>query len=348
MKATQSDVLFLHQNQEVYGITLENDKGMRVCLSNYGGLIQSLIVPDRECKGIDVVLGFDDLQSYLSEDYLANYPYFGAIIGRYANRIANARFPLDGHMVQVSANTPPHQLHGGFSGFDKKVWNMVSVENKPLPKAVFSYLSVDGEEGFPGNLNVEISFEINTCNELILEIKAHTDKPTAINMTHHTYFNLNGDGSFIGGHVVEIPASKYLAQDKDYVATGKLLDVHGTAHDFTQPKTIQHDWKPEEGYDQGFVLDKPAGVWGKAASVYSPQTGIQLEIFTDQPGVQFYTGKYLNVSGGKSGKHYKPFTSFCLETQQHTNAVNIPSFPNTILRPGEEYRHKTSYRFSTL
>lgn len=347
LKATQSEPLFQHLGKNVYRITLENNADMKVVLSNYGGLIQSLLVPDREGRDVDVVLGFDDLKSYLSEDYLSAYPYFGVIIGRYANRIAGAKFPLDGKLVNVSANTPPHQLHGGFEGFDKKVWDIIEVQSEPLPKVRLAYRSPDGEEGFPGNAGVEISFELSNNNELTLEMKARTDKATAINMTHHTYFNLNGDGSFIGEHHVEIPASHYLAQDAGYVCTGELIPVEGGTHDFLQSRTISQNWKEGEGYDQAFVLDKPYGQWGPAGSFYSHSTGIEMEVFTNQPCVQFYTGKYLDVAGGKNGVHYKPFGGFCLETQHHPNAVNIPSFPGTILQPGEEYHHKTTFKFCT-
>ena len=346
MNTTQSDVLFSYLYKDIYCITLENDRGMKVSLSNYGALIQSIVLPDKFNNPIDVVLGFDRLQDYTSTDYLAHYPYLGAIIGRYANRIANARFPLNGQVINVSANTPPHQLHGGFSGFDKRVWTIVSVEDSPFPKATLEYLSKDGEEGFPGNLTAQISFELNNSNELKLVIKAQTDRDTPINMTHHGYFNLNGDGSSIAEHLVEIPAAYYLEQDADFVSTGELVAVDSTPHDFRSAKAIGQDWEEGEGYDQGFVLDKPAGILGRAATAYSAQTGIKLEVLTDQPGVQFYTGKYLNVKGGKKGMHYRPFTSFCFEPQQPTNAVNIQSFPNTVLQPGQEYLHTTVYKFT--
>lgn len=345
MKTSQSEVLFSYLNKDIYSITLENDQGMKVSLSNYGGLIQSIILPDRFGNYIDVVLGFDHIKDYTSTDYLAHYSYLGAIIGRYANRIDCARFPLEGQVVEVSANIPPHQLHGGFSGFDKKVWDVVSLESKPFPKATFRYLSKDGEEGFPGNLQAEIIFELNNLNELKLTITAQTDQATAVNMTHHSYFNLNGDGSSIAEHLVEIPASYYLAQNEDYVVTGEMIAVENTSHDFRKLKAISQDWKEGEGYDQAFALDKAKGVWGTAAMAYSAQTGIKLEVITDQPGVQFYTGKYLNVKNGKKGMHYRPFTSFCFETQQHCNAVNIPDFPNTILKPGEKYLHTTTFKF---
>lgn len=346
MKTTQSEVLFSYLNKDIYSVTLENDQGMKVSLSNYGGLIQSIVLPDRFGNFIDVVLGFDHIKDYLSVDYLAHYPYFGAIIGRYANRISRAQFPLQGESVQLTANTPPHQLHGGFSGFDKKVWDLVALKSKPLPSATFRYLSKDGEEGFPGNLEAEIIFELSNANELSLKIKARTDKATAVNMTHHSYFNLNGDGSSIADHQVKIPAAHYLAQDEDYVVTGQVIPVDNTSKDFRQTKAIGANWTEGEGYDQAFVLEKPNKAHATAAVAYSAQTGIKMEVLTDQPCVQFYTGKYLNVKNGKKGMHYRPFTAFCFETQKHCNAVNIPDFPNTVLLPGEEYLSDTTIKFS--
>lgn len=346
VEARQSQILFTYLNKDIYNVTLKNDNGMTVRLSNYGGLIQSITLPDHYGNIIDVVLGFDDLRDYFTKEYLAHYPYFGAIIGRYANRIERASFPLDSEMIRLTANTPPHQLHGGFSGFDKQVWEVVSVSDFPLPKAVFKYLSHDGEEGYPGNLHVQLTYELNNSNELSYKIEARTDRATAINMTHHSYFNLNGDGSSIADHVVEIPADNYLAQDIDYVVTGEFIATKDSSHDFLSPTKISKNWKEGEGYDQAFVLNKPYGTWGKAASAYSKQTGIKLEVFTDQPGVQFYTGKYLNVTMGKKGMHYRPFTSLCLETQHHPNSVNIPAFPSTILRPGDQYLHKTTIKLT--
>lgn len=346
MKASQSEILFKHLGKDIYTIDLENDQGMKVCLSNYGGIIQSIVLPDRYGNFIDVVLGFEHIKDYLSEDYLAHYPYFGAVIGRYANRIANSRFPLNGEMIEVSANTPPHQLHGGFSGYDKQVWDVLSVEETPVPKVVFSYLSRDGEEGFTGNLRVKVSYELNNSNELLIKMEAETDQATAVNLCNHPYFNLNGEGSSIAQHVVEIPADHYLAQDADYVVTGQLLETRNSSHDFLQPTPIGKNWEEGEGYDQAFVLNKPHGEWGRAATAYSSQTGIKLEVLTDQPGVQFYTAKHLYINNGKKGMNYRPFTSFCLETQHHPNSVNIPEFPDTILRPGEKYIHQTAFKFS--
>lgn len=346
MNIHQSGVLFQHQGQDIYLITLKNKAGIEITISNLGGIIRNFNVPVKGGKNIDIVLGFDKLEHYLEEEYVKNQTYLGAMIGRYANRIANGSFEIDGQMIRVSQNIPPHQLHGGIKGFNEKVWKIEKIEELPNPKISLSYLSKDGEEGFPGNLDVRVNFELTEKNELIIETQAFTDKPTAINLTHHGYFNLNGAGS-IGDHLITIPAAFYLAQDIDYVTTGEQLNVEGTAYDFRREKRADQNWEDKEGYDQSFVLDKVYDTWGLAASAYSESSGIKLEVFTDEPTVHFYTGKYLNVKNGKAGKTYTAFTGFCFETQHHTNAVNIPRFPNTILRPGEVYKHTTSYCIST-
>ncbi len=346
MKALKSLQNIVHHPKEIFSIILENDNGMQVVLSNYGGLIQKLKVPDRDGNPVDVVLGFDDLQSYFSEEYLSSYPYFGAIIGRYANRIANSKFSLNGKEIEVSKNDGNNQLHGGKEGFDKKVWDIVDLVSEPNPKLTLEYLSVDGEEGFPGNLKVQLIFELNNDQELSLKIKATTDSDTVVNMTHHSYFNLNGNNDFIGETEVEIPAKTYLEQDENFVLTGNKIKVENTTHDFNHARKISENWAEENGYDQAFVIDKPAGEFGKVATAYSSKTGIKMEVFSNQPVVQFYTAKHLNVKNGKAGLDYKPFSAFCIEPQIHPNAVNIEHFPNTNLKPGEEYFNKTTIKFT--
>ena len=340
MLLIQSPVLFHHQDKEVYLFTLKNRNGVEVSISNLGAIIRSFIVPDRKGKPTDIVLGFDQMEHYIDQSYLESNSYLGAIVGRYANRISNSHFELDSELYRLSSNLPPHQLHGGHEGFDRKVWKLESFSNAQL---VLSYLSKDGEEGFPGNLQLTISFELTDENELILITEAITDKATAVNLTHHDYFNLNCTG-LIEDHWVEIPSSFYLGQHEDYVSNGELHPVANTPYDFTQAKQIRQDWNAGDGYDQSFVLNKEYGTWGKAAYAYSEKSGITLEVYTDEPTVHFYTGKYLNLEGLKKGQTYPAFTGFCFETQHHSNAINIPGFPETVLRPGEVYRHKTSYR----
>lgn len=347
MVLLQSPLLFQYQNEGVYLFTLKNNHGVEVSISNLGAIIQSLIVPDKTGKPCDIVLGFDDMSQYLEQDYLNTNSYLGAMVGRYANRIANSCFELDGELIQLSSNLSPHQLHGGMEGFDRKVWKIEQDSKFPEAKLIFTYLSEDGEEGFPGNLNVQLSFELTDTNELIMETEASTDKPTAVNLTHHDYFNLNGTGSIID-HFVEIPSSFYLSQHSDMVPNGEIRSVINSEYDFRSIKQISKVWDPENGYDQSFVLDKKYGEWGKAATAFSEESGIKIQIHTDEPSVQFYTGKHLGIKSAKSGQTYLPFTGFCFETQHHTNAVNIPAFPSTILRPGELYKRKTAFCLSVV
>lgn len=319
---------------------------MKVELSNYGGLIKSIIVPDKNRHPVDVVLGFDKLEDYLSPEYLAAYPYFGTIIGRYANRIGHAQFTINNKKYSLSANAGQHQIHGGTEGFDKKVWMVKSLSEAPEAQLVLTYLSPDGEEGFPGNLAVELTFTLTDANELKLDMSATTDEDTAVNLTHHGYFNLNGDGKSIESHLVKIAADHYLAQHSDFLPTGDVLKVEGNSHDFRKMKAINQDWNAEEGYDQAFVLNQ-IGLNYSAAEVYSPQSGIRMELFSNQPAVQFYTAKHLSPIKGKNRFNYGPFSAFCLEDQVHPNAINLPQFPNTILKAGETYSHQTIYRFRT-
>lgn len=339
MKLT-STLVCQHQGADVFTFTLRNSQGMTVVLSNYGGIIQSIIVPNKAGNAVDVVLGFEHIQEYWSDEYVENYPYFGAIIGRYANRIGQGKFTIEGKSYQVSTNAGKHQLHGGNMGFDKKVWDVLTSSNQEV---VLQYLSKDGEEGFPGNVYVQLSFKLAETNELSITMTAQTDQATPINLTHHGYFNLEGTGH-IGEHELHIIADSFLVQDADFVPTGELKPVEGNAHDFTMPKAIAADWDATMGYDQTFVLNSVNQK--AAATVYAPQSGICMELFTNQPAIQFYTAKHLAPMKGKNGLEYGPFTAFCLEDQVHPDAVNHAHFPNTILRPGETYTHETRYVFS--
>ncbi len=339
MKLT-SKLVCQHQGADVFCFTLSNEKGMHVILSNYGGIIQSIIVPNKVGKAVDVVLGFEHIQKYWSEEYLENYPYFGAIIGRYANRIAQGKFAVDGKTYQLSTNAGKHQLHGGITGFDKKVWQVMASTNEEV---ILHYHSKNGEEGFPGNVHVQLSFKLAETNALSIAMTAQTDQVTPINLTHHGYFNLEETGH-IGEHELQIAANHILIQDADFVTTGELKSVEGTAHDFTKPKAIAADWDTIMGYDQTFVLNSVNQK--AAATVFAPQSGICMELFTNQPSIQFYTAKHLTPMKGKNGLDYGPFTAFCLEDQVHPDAVNHAHFPNTLLRPGEIYIHETRYVFS--
>jgi aldose 1-epimerase len=322
--------------KEVFAVELINIRGTRVKIYNYGAIVSSFIVKNAEGEEQDIVLGFDDFEGYLNEDYLANYPYLGAVIGRYANRIKEGKFSIAGEDYQLSGN-----LHGGANGFDKKVWDILPTID---PSLTLQYISPAGEENFPGNLTVQLTFKLSDEDELILDYHAVSDADTAVNLTHHTYFNLSKDGGNVGRYHHRIPASHYLQQDEEYIVTGKVLPVEGTIHDFLSGKTIGQDWDPAEGYDQTYVLDKPYGQLGLASETTDEASGLKLEVYTTEPVAHFYTAKYLNVANGKGGKHYHKFEAFCIETQHAPNSINIPAFPKTILSAGETYLQTTIFK----
>ena len=327
--------------------TLKNAGGMEVRAISYGGIITSLKVPDRAGAMADVVMGFDNL-----EGYLAGHPYFGAIIGRYGNRIGKGQFALDGKTYTLAKNNGPNHLHGGVKGFDKVVWKTAPVEGQNA--ITFTRMSPDGEEGYPGNLQVRVIYTLSDANELIVDYHATTDKPTPVNLTQHSYFNLAGDGSGdILGHGLTINADRYTPVDDTLIPTGELASVEGTPFDFRQPRAIgerigmKH---PQliagKGYDHNWVLNRSGSGQQFAARVGDSKSGRTLEITTDQPGIQFYAGNFLDGSlKGKSGRVYAHRTGFCLETQHYPDSPNKPTFPSTILKPGEEYKTRTVFKF---
>lgn len=335
--------------EDIYLFALRNAKGTEVTISNYGATITSFIIKDNSGQVNDIVLGFDKVQDYWSDSYLAQYPWFGCAVGRYSNRIDDSAFAIGSDTYYLSKNKGPDQLHGGVSGFDKKVWQLVSSGQQPCPFLVLSYSSPDGEEGFPGNLDVQIRFELNDENELSYEYKAYTDKPTAVNLTHHSYFNLHNGKGTIHDHEIKLYASAMLEQDENLTATGKILPVAGTAFDFRNYKRIGDGLEAVDEYDKSFLLDKEEGAAGLslAAEARSAESGLKLEVWSTEPIVHFYSGKWTPVVKGKNGIAYGPFSGLCLETHKHPNAVNIPHFPNTILKPGEIYVQKTVYKIKT-
>lgn len=347
MKNNKGRFCFTHPaGEDIYLFTLTNTKGSEVSIINYGAIITSFNVKLPDGNINNIVLGFDKVENYFSKEYLDGYPYFGAAIGRYANRIKNGEFSIDGKKYSVAKNKITDHLHGGNEGFDKKVWTPVSYSDNKL---ALRYRSTDGEEGYPGNLEVTIEFELTNNNELIYEYTAKTDQPTAVNLTHHSYFNLDNGKGTIGQHMVKINATSILEQDDNFVVTGKALPVANTLYDFRNFKPIDRDWVPGDGYDQTFVVDntdmvKPV----PAATAYSSQSGLKLEVYTNEPVVHFYTGKWIPSLNGNAPKKYGPFSGFCFETQKPPNAINIPGFPNTILRPGEHYHTKTVYKITQL
>ncbi len=328
--------------KDVLLFRLQNAKGTEVRITNYGAIISSFIINGKDGKPNDIVLGFDDIQDYLSADYLAEYPWFGAAVGRNANRIKDAIFTIDDQEYQLAKNRDTTQLHGGVHGFDRKVWDFAGQGRAPQPWLRLNYRSPDGEEGYPGNLDVSILFELSDADELIYTYTAITDKATVVNLTHHGYFNLdNGDGT-IEDHEIKIHASSMLEQDEDLVATGNIIPVANTVFDFREFTRIGDGLKEVGEYDKSFVVDQQETTL--VAEARSLRSGVHLQIFCSEPIVHFYSGKWIPEVNGKNGLRYGPFSGFCLETHNHPNAVNIPHFPNTILRPGQTYHQQTVYK----
>jgi len=333
---------------EIYN--LRNGKGMEARIMTYGGIVQSLNVPDKNGKPGDVVLGCDNLEAYL-----AKTPYFGALIGRYGNRIAGARFTLAGKTYTLAANNGPNSLHGGNKGFDKVVWQVAKADMGPEgPRLTLTYLSKDGEEGYPGNLSVTAIYTVTDDNALKVEFTATTDKETLCNLTHHSYFNLRGSGNILE-HVVYINADKFTPVDSTLIPTGELRPVAGTPFDFRTPTAIgarindtnDDQIKLAKGYDDNWVLNHPAGKLGLAARVSEPITGRVMEVWTTAPGMQFYTGNFLDGTlTGKGGWVYQFRDGFCFEPQGFPDSPNHPNFPSTELKPGETYHNTIIYRFS--
>lgn len=333
------------EGQAVDLYTLKNGRGMTARIATYGGIVTELWVPDRGGQAGDVVLGFDSLAGYL-----AGHPYFGALIGRYGNRIARGAFTLEGRLYQLAGNDHGNHLHGGNRGFDKVVWTAVEVRADDAVGVRLAYLSADGEEGYPGNLRVTVTYWLTRANELKIDYQATTDKPTPVNLTHHGYFNLAGAGAGdILGHEAWFAADRYTVVDPGLIPTGEVRPVAGTPFDFCRPKTIGRDiGQVAGGYDHNWVLARgPAGL-ARAARFRDPGSGRVMEMWTTEPAMQFYTGNFLDGSiRGKGGRAYPRHAAFCLEAQHYPDSPNQPAFPSTILRPGETYRQQTVYRFAT-
>jgi len=331
--------------------TLKNANGVEMDVITYGGRITSLKVPDKEGKFENVVLGYDNLKDYLN----SKDPYFGALIGRFGNRIAKGKFSLNGTEYTLAINNGENHLHGGILGFDRVVWNVEPVESEKGSSIKLTYFSKDGEEGYPGNLNVSVVYTLTNENVLEVSYKATTDKATVVNLTQHAYFNLSGDFTkSILDHELIINADKYLPVDRTLIPTGELVDVANTPFDFRIPKTIGKEiiadndqLKKGLGYDHCWVLNDQDKGKRSVASAYLPRSGRLLEIYTDQPGIQFYSGNFLNATlPMPNGGTYAHRTGFCLETQHYPDSPNKKDFPSVVLNPGETYKTTTSFKFS--
>jgi aldose 1-epimerase len=340
---TQAPFGQLPDGAAVTQFTLTNARGMVVKIIDFGGIITEIHAPDRHGKLADVVLGFDTLAPYHGDS-----PYFGALIGRYGNRIRHGRFTLDGREVQLPVNNGNNHLHGGAGGFDRVKWD-ATIEGDSLR---LSYRSVDGEMGYPGNLDVSVLYTLSDDNELVVRFHAVTDKATPVNLTQHSYFNLAGDGDILG-HYLTIEADSFVAIDAESIPTGELTPVTGTPFDFRMPRPIgERIGQPDKqlrhggGYDHNFVLVKPKGkALTRAARVLEPESGRVLELWTEEPGVQFYSGNFLDGSLAGKGRSYQHRSGFCLEPQHFPDSPNQPRFPNVILRPGQVYETESRFRF---
>lgn len=337
------------ENIDLY--TLRNAHGVEAKITNYGGIVVSLKVPDHNGKFDDLVLGFNDLDSYLKP-----HPYFGALIGRYGNRIAKGRFTLNGVEYKLAVNNGENHLHGGIKGFDKVIWTGKEMKTKAGPAVVLTYLSKDGEEGYPGNLTTRVVYTLTNNNELKIEYSATTDKDTVTNLTHHSYFNLAGEGSGdILNHRVTINANRFVPTDAGSIPLGELRRVTGTPFDFLTAHAIGERINQDEeqlkfgsGYDHTWVINGRQGVLRLAATAYEPTSGRVMQVWTTEPGMQFYTGNFLDGTlTGKAGKLYPRRSGFCFETQHYPDSPNQPSFPTTTLKKGATYKSTTIYRFSS-
>lgn len=330
--------------------TLKNAQGTEVKIINYGGIVVSLNVPDRNGQFSDVVLGCDSMENY--EKYSR---YFGALIGRYANRIAKGKFSLNGKEYTLATNNGENHLHGGLRGFDKVVWTGRSFVDESASYLELTYSSRDGEEGYPGNLDVRVIYSLTVRDELKIKYSATTDQDTIVNLTNHSYFNLAEAGSGdILGHQLMLDADRFTPIDSGAIPTGELREVAGTPFDFTRPTAIGERIESDDeqlkfghGYDHNFVLNKLNNELSHAATVYEPTRGRVMDVYTTEPGIQFYSGNYLDgTAKGKNGRTYQRRSAFCLETQHFPDSPNKPQFPSTVLKPGQRYLQTTIYKFS--
>ncbi|MBD3322447.1 MAG: galactose-1-epimerase [Chitinivibrionales bacterium] len=341
----------MHDGREIKVFTLGNKRGLAADISNFGGIVTRLLAPDKSGAPADIVLGYSDVTHYITES-----PYFGCLVGRYGNRIGGGTFELNGETFNLALNeNGVRHLHGGTRGFDKVVWDAEPIKKENEVVLRLRYVSPDGEEGYPGTLSVEVDYRLTEKNELAIDYTATTDKDTVVNLTHHSYFNLAGDGAGdILDHIVQINAAHYTPVDPNLIPNGEIAPVSGTPLDFSTARRIgEQAGKDFEqlkivggGIDHNYVLDKKDNELLLAAKVREPSSGRLMEVYTTEPGMQFYTGNMLDGTlKGKTGAIYKKHSGFCMETQHFPDSPNKPEFPSTVLRPGDTYRHSTVYRF---
>lgn len=336
------------RGEKIHLYTLRNDRGITVKITNYGGIITSIKSPDKSGTKANIVLGFKSLEDYLTNAYIENCPYFGCIAGRYANRIAKGKFSIAGKEYTLPVNNGENCLHGGITGFDKVIWAAKKIEKPDLVGVEMKYRSVHMEEGFPGNLDLTVTYTLNHKNELHIDYKAITDRETVVNLTNHTYFNLTGSKADILGHTLQVAAKTKTVNDEGLIPTGEIVDVAGTPFDFTLPATIGSRINGlTDGYDCNFVLDNPNKKLVKAALLSEESTGRTVEVFTTEPGIQLYTGYYIPQMVGKSGEEFGRYSGLALETQHYPDSPNHPEFPSTSLSPGEVFQSKTIFKFGT-
>ncbi|MCX5634138.1 MAG: galactose mutarotase [Phycisphaerae bacterium] len=336
----------LSQNKNIEFFILKNKTGLKAKLISFGATLVSLEVPDKSGRPADIVLGYDDLAGYMNDKC-----YFGCTVGRFANRIANAKFTLDGKEYKLAANDGKHHLHGGIRGFNRAPWQGQAFEKDNVCGVIFKYLSPDGEEGYPSNLDVSVTYTLTDDDELQISYEAAADKKTIVNLTNHSYFNLAGhNGGDILSHQIYINADRITVVDGSYIPDGRIRPVEDTEFDLTEPRPIgENIGKFRLGYDFNYILNKPSPAeLSYAAKVVEPKCGRVLEIYTTEPAIQFYTGNFLDGIKGKSGAVYKKYGALCLETQHFPDSPNQPDFPSVALEPGDVYRHLTVHKFSAV
>ena len=338
----------LPDGREVLLFTLKNDNGLTVKMTSYGAIITSIEMPDKNGVIENVACGFDKLEDYLSDEYLGSYPYFGAIIGRFGNRIANGHLEIEGKTYELAVNNGPNHLHGGKTGFDKRLWDAKPYQADSVVGVEFSYLSPHLEENYPGNLTVRCICSLTAANELVLEYVAETDQTTVVNLTNHTYFNLTAGKENILNHELKLSATK-MTEMEEQIPTGKILFTKNTPFDFSDFKTFAKnlDQLPT-GYDDNFVLDNETKELKYAGTLRENKSGRQVEVFTSQPGMQLYTGYWIPELTVDGKKKFGSYSGVALETQHYPDSVHQPQFPSVLLKPGEKYNEKTIYRFSVL